>query len=63
MCIKHYRLATQYDGEYKAVREMRKHAAWYLKGMKNSTDIKNRINSSESISEVINILEDYKEKL
>ncbi|KYH34386.1 tRNA-dihydrouridine synthase C [Clostridium tepidiprofundi DSM 19306] len=60
MCIKHYKLALEYDGEYKAVREMRKHAAWYIKGMKNSTEIKNSINSSESISEAINILEDYK---
>jgi len=60
MCIKHYKLALEYDGEYKAVREMRKHAAWYIKGIKKSTEIKNIINSSKSITEAINILEDYK---
>lgn len=30
MCIKHYKLSIKYDGEYKAVREMRKHASWYI---------------------------------
>ena len=29
MCLRHYELAIKYDGEYKAVREMRKHASWY----------------------------------
>ena len=28
MCIRHYKLSIKYDGEYKAVREMRKHASW-----------------------------------
>lgn len=28
MCLRHYELAIKYDGEYKAVREMRKHASW-----------------------------------
>ena len=31
MCLRHYELAIKYDGEFKAVREMRKHAAWYIK--------------------------------
>ena len=30
MCIRHYELAIKYDGEYKAIREMRKHASWYI---------------------------------
>ena len=27
MCLRHYELALKYDGERKAVREMRKHAS------------------------------------
>ena len=40
MCIRHYELAIKYDGEYKAVREMRKHASWYIKGLPKSSEIK-----------------------
>src|SRR5690606_13348874 len=36
----HYRSTLAYDGVARAVREMRKHIAWYLKGMPNSADIK-----------------------
>ena len=42
--IRHLKLEIEDFGEYKAVREMRKHIAWYLKGLKNSIDIKNQIN-------------------
>ena len=60
MSIAHYKLALKYDGEYKAVREMRKHIAWYLKGMKNSTDIKNSINIEPCSENVIEMLQNYK---
>ena len=40
MCIRHYELAIKYDGEFKAIREMRKHASWYIKGIPRCTDIK-----------------------
>lgn len=63
MSIDHYKLALKYDGEYKAVREMRKHIAWYLKGMKNSTDIKNSINMEQCSEKVIEMLQNYKMKL
>lgn len=60
MCIRHYELAIKYDGEYKAVREMRKHASWYIKGMPGCTEIRNRINVLNDSSEVINVLNEYK---
>jgi nifR3 family TIM-barrel protein len=63
MCIRHYELALKYNGEYRAVREMRKHASWYIKGLKNCTDIKNKINVEENAKRVIEILYNYKECL
>ncbi|SFC66575.1 tRNA dihydrouridine synthase DusB [Clostridium uliginosum] len=63
MCIRHYELAIKNDGEYKAIREMRKHASWYLKGLPRSTEIKNQINIINESLTVIELLEDYKEKL
>lgn len=63
MCIKHYKLSIKYDGEYKAVREMRKHASWYIKGLPRCTDIRNVMNSLNNSNEVIKLLENYKEEL
>ncbi|KYH28625.1 MULTISPECIES: tRNA dihydrouridine synthase DusB [Clostridium] len=61
MCIRHLKLAIEYHGEAKAVREMRKHIGWYIKGIKNCTDIKNKINVEKSSSKVFEILYSYKE--
>ncbi|WP_163195375.1 tRNA dihydrouridine synthase DusB [Clostridium thermarum] len=63
LCIRHYGLAVKYHGEYKAVREMRKHTAWYIKGMPNCTEIKNAINLENSSENVIRLLLAYKEEL
>ena len=63
MCIRHYNLAIKYDGEYKAVREMRKHASWYIKGLPGCTEIRSIINSLESSEEVIKVLNSYKESI
>lgn len=63
MCIKHLKLAVNYFGEDKAVREMRKHIGWYVKGIKNCTDVKNLINTEKSSGNVIDILLKYKETL
>lgn len=55
-------ITSQYEdlieekGEYTAVREMRKHISWYVKGMKNATVIRNKINSLETYKEVKEIL-------
>ena len=63
MCIKHYKLAIKNDGEHKAIREMRKHASWYIKGLSKCTEIKNEINTLEDSQQILSILEDYKIKL
>lgn len=42
-----------------AVLKMRKHIAWYLKGMKNSTYIKDRINREEDIEKVKQMLVEF----
>ncbi|WP_160690171.1 tRNA dihydrouridine synthase DusB [Clostridium sp. C2-6-12] len=63
MCLRHYELAIKYDGEFKAVREMRKHASWYIKGLPRCTDIRNQINILDDSKKVIEILSKYKEEL
>lgn len=63
MCLRHYELVIKYDGEYKAVREMRKHASWYIKGLPGCTDIKNHMNTLDNSEEVIEILRKYRDQL
>ena len=57
--MKHLKLAVEEHGEYVAVREMRKHIAWYLKGLRNSARVRDEINKIESYEEVVNKLESY----
>ena len=61
MCIRHLDLAVKYYEEIKAVREMRKHTAWYIKGLNNCSVIKNKINTIKDYDEVRQVLLDYKE--
>ena len=42
--IKHINLEIEEKGEYTGIREMRKHLAWYTKGMENGAVIRNHIN-------------------
>lgn len=63
MSIRHLNMVCELKGENVGVKEMRKHLAWYLKGMRNSNEIKNRVNNIESKSEMINMLLDYLDKL
>ncbi|KKY01648.1 TIM barrel oxidoreductase NifR3 [Paraclostridium benzoelyticum] len=57
--LKHLKLAIDEHGEYVAVREMRKHIAWYLKGLRGSAKLRDEINKIESYEEVVNKLRDY----
>ncbi|RDY22986.1 tRNA dihydrouridine synthase DusB [Romboutsia maritimum] len=57
--IKHLKLAVKEHGEYVAVREMRKHIAWYLKGLRHSAKVRDEINKIESCEEVIDKLNSY----
>lgn len=57
--IRHMNLAVDEHGDYVAVREMRKHIGWYLKGLKNSAKYRDQINKITDYKEVIAMLEEY----
>jgi len=61
--LEHYQRAIKYLGENRAVREMRKHIGWYVKGLRNCTDLKNSVNYETRSGKVIEMLLEYKEKL
>ncbi len=55
---KHINLAVEEKGEI-AVKELRKHIAWYTKNLKNSSEFRNSINKIETKEELINKIEEY----
>nr|WP_294469053.1 tRNA dihydrouridine synthase DusB [uncultured Sellimonas sp.] len=52
MMLRHARLQIQYKGDYTAIREMRKHVAWYTTGFPNSAKLRDEINHAESYEEL-----------
>ena len=50
--LRHARLQIEFKGEYLGIREMRKHVAWYTKGMKGSAKLRDQINLVESYDEM-----------
>ncbi len=57
--IRHFNMEIGLKGTRVGVREMRKQLAWYLKGLRNSNEVKNRINTMTSPEEIIQELEKY----
>lgn len=48
VCLLHFERLKALKGEKVAVREMRKHASWYLKGIRGNGKIRNAINLTET---------------
>lgn len=55
----HLNLKYEYLGERVAVTQMRKHIAWYLKGFRNSKELKNKINTVDKKELVEKVLDEY----
>lgn len=60
MCLKHLANLYELKNEKLAVLEIRNHISWYLKGIPNSNEIKNKIFLCNKINDIINILNEYK---
>lgn len=54
--LRHLDLLVGYKGEYIGIREMRKHAAWYTRGLAGSAELRERFNRAASREEFVNIL-------
>ncbi len=53
LILEHAKLQLEYKGEYTAVREMRKHLAWYTAGLPHSARFRQLINSMETMEELL----------
>ncbi|MCC8028330.1 MAG: tRNA dihydrouridine synthase DusB [Lachnospiraceae bacterium] len=52
MVLRHARLQLEVKGEYIGIREIRKHAAWYTAGYKNSSRLRGKINEVETYADL-----------
>jgi len=61
LALRHLDMMIQYKGPHLAVREMRKHAAWYLKGLWGAAEARNRVNQAETPEAMQGVLCDFLE--
>lgn len=54
--LRHAALLIQYKGEYTAIREMRKHVAWYTAGYPHSARLRQMVNEMETLKELEELL-------
>ena len=56
MILRHAKMQMEFKGEYIGMREIRKHAAWYTAGYKNSAKLRGKINETETYEELKELL-------
>lgn len=59
----HYRMMLEWKPEYIAVREMRKHIAWYLHGIRGASKMRVQINHIESADEALEVVRQFLEEV
>ncbi len=56
IAMEHITLLCTLKGEYRGIREARKHASWYIKGLSGAAALRGSINSAQSLDEMREIL-------
>jgi tRNA-dihydrouridine synthase B len=59
MALRHLQDMVEYKGEHIGVREMRKHGAWYIKGLNGASQTRVLLNSAKSKAEMEEIFQHY----
>ncbi len=57
--VRHMDMLTELKGEHIALCEMRKHIAWYIKGMRNATYVKEKVFHTSDRVEIVHLLHEY----
>ena len=56
--MEHITLLCTIKGEYIGIREARKHASWYIKGLSGAAQLRNKINGATRLDEMNDILQE-----
>lgn len=59
LAVEHFKRHISYKGEKLGIPQMRKHLAWYLKGLPFSAKMKDQIFHLQDYSQIIMLIEDY----
>lgn len=63
MAIEHTRRTEIEHPERPFIFELRKHLCWYLKGIRNTAEIKDKINHTDNYNEIVELLNRVKDNL
>lgn len=63
VCLLHFNRLMALKGERVAVKEMRKHTAWYMKGIRGSGTIRKEINYAETADQLTELLQQFSEQI
>lgn len=63
LIMRQFDMACEEKGEYVAVRQMRKHISWYVKGFKEAALLRGSLNVLKSKDDIEKMLKEYMEKL
>ena len=61
--VRHLHLLVADVGPDVAAREMRKHVAWYIKGLPHSARVREQVNRTRAVDEMLALLRAYLEEL
>lgn len=59
MMLRHGALLAEYKGEYTALREMRKHVAWYTSGYPHSASLRRRVNELTTMESLCGLVREF----
>lgn len=60
MIVRHAQLQIRYKGEITAMREMRKHVAWYTAGYPHSAKLRAAVNEIETMDELLKMIAEWR---
>ncbi|NLA74492.1 MAG: tRNA dihydrouridine synthase DusB, partial [Deltaproteobacteria bacterium] len=63
MVVRHLNALCSFKGERAAVREMRKHICWYIKGYPGAAEARRRFVRAEARTELINLIYQFSQSL
>lgn len=57
--LRHAKMLIDYKGEYIGVREMRKHMAWYTKGLPGASELRGKLNTADNMADMERLMQEY----
>jgi tRNA-dihydrouridine synthase len=61
--VRHLGMMSEAVGPHAAAREMRKHVAWYIRGLPHSARVREQVNRTRTVGEMTELLGAYLEEL